>query len=105
MNIFSVWHMTKNNKNTHVRSACLFPLLYRCLTTTPRLLAGDSGDKKPAAERQNLSFVANMFRGELQPKEVFPYPNPLDAEQRENIAAFVDPVTSFFTVFMAKNLS
>lgn len=62
------------------------------------MLAADS-DKKPAV-RQNLSFVHNLFRGELQPKEVFPYPNALDEEQRENIAAFVDPVTSFFTVFL-----
>lgn len=39
-----------------------------------------------------------MFRGEVQTKEVLPYPYALTEEQRENIAMFVDPVTSFFTV-------
>lgn len=46
----------------------------------------------------NRSFVSNMFRGEVITKEVFPYPFALNEEQREEIGAFVDPVTAFFTV-------
>lgn len=46
----------------------------------------------------NKSFVTNMFRGECVTKEVFPYPYAIDDEQRDTIAAFVDPVTAFFTV-------
>uniref|UniRef100_A0AAG5DC15 Very long-chain specific acyl-CoA dehydrogenase, mitochondrial n=1 Tax=Anopheles atroparvus TaxID=41427 RepID=A0AAG5DC15_ANOAO len=43
-----------------------------------------------------MSFLTNIFRGEVQPAQVFPYPEALDAEQKEYIAAFVDPVTKFF---------
>lgn len=45
-----------------------------------------------------MSFVANMFRGEVEASQLFPYPYALNEEQRENIAMFIDPVTSFFTV-------
>lgn len=45
-----------------------------------------------------MSFLTNIFRGEVQPSQVFPYPEVLDADQKEYIAAFVDPVTRFFEV-------
>lgn len=73
---------------------------HRCLSASAARQAGNDDRKDAAKEptRPNLSFVANMFRGEVQTKEVLPYPYALTEEQRENIAMFVDPVTSFFTV-------
>ncbi|XP_055595023.1 very long-chain specific acyl-CoA dehydrogenase, mitochondrial [Uranotaenia lowii] len=69
--------------------------LQRCLSAAPqtkRVEAQQSAaDKKP-----NMSFLTNIFRGEVQPVQVFPYPEALDAEQKEYIAAFVDPVNKFF---------
>lgn len=38
----------------------------------------------------------NLFRGEVQHAQVFPYPIALDSEQIEYIGAFVDPVSKFF---------
>merc|ERR1719266_1746061 len=35
------------------------------------------------------SFVQNVFRGLVEPEQVFPYPNVLDSEQRENIEMLV----------------
>lgn len=42
--------------------------------------------------------MANLFRGEVQAAEIFPYPNALNAEQTEMIGMMIDPVTKFFTV-------
>lgn len=53
--------------------------------------------KETAEKRENLSFVTNIFRGEIQPAQLFPYPNALDAEQLEYLGSFVDPVSKFFT--------
>lgn len=75
-------------------------ILFRCLTTATQVKSADNGAQKPAAAqlKPNLSFVANMFRGEVETAQLFPYPYALSEEQRENIAMFVDPVTTFFTV-------
>lgn len=76
--------------------------LFRCLATATqaKVSPADDAAKKAAAAalKPNLSFVANMFRGEVETTQLFPYPYALSEEQRENIAMFVDPVTTFFTV-------
>lgn len=76
----------------------------KCLETVAvkRCLAAAATQPKQAAkheekDRQNLSFMANLFRGEIQTAEIFPYPEALDAEQKETIGMMVDPVTRFFT--------
>uniref|UniRef100_A0A2M4A4K7 Very long-chain specific acyl-CoA dehydrogenase, mitochondrial n=1 Tax=Anopheles triannulatus TaxID=58253 RepID=A0A2M4A4K7_9DIPT len=71
----------------------------RCLSAAPQAKQAETQQAAPPAEtekRQNLSFLTNIFRGEVQPVQVFPYPEALDAEQKEYIASFVDPVTKFF---------
>ena len=35
------------------------------------------------------SFAQNIFRGIIETEQAFPYPNPLDEEQRENLAMLV----------------
>lgn len=42
--------------------------------------------------------MANMFKGELEASQVFPYPDILNEEQREFISMLVDPVNRFFNV-------
>lgn len=42
------------------------------------------------------SFVMNLFRGKFYPDEIFPYPNVLNEEQRENVKMFIDPLWKFF---------
>ncbi|GAB0098800.1 very long-chain specific acyl-CoA dehydrogenase, mitochondrial [Sergentomyia squamirostris] len=46
---------------------------------------------------KNYSFIANIFRGELEASQLFPFPNVLNEEQREHIGSFIDPVTKFMT--------
>ena len=38
------------------------------------------------------SFAQNIFRGMVETEQVFPYPNPMDEEQKENLAMLV-PIT------------
>jgi len=38
---------------------------------------------------QSNSFVQNIFRGLVEPEQVFPYPNAMDEEQRENLEMLV----------------
>ena len=47
--------------------------------------------------KHNQSFVHNLFRGQVEHSQVFPYPIALNQEQTEYVAAFIDPVTKFFT--------
>lgn len=42
------------------------------------------------------SFARGMFLGQVQDKQVLPFPQVLDEEQRDMLAALVDPTESFF---------
>jgi len=64
-----------------------------------RFLAATTAAAPKAAvkeERENMSFAHNLFRGELQGAQVFPFPVALDQEGVEYVGAFIDPVTKFF---------
>ena len=50
-------------------------------------------DRKP---RTSNSFVMNLFRGQFSPNEVFPYPNVLTEDQKENVKMLIDPISKFF---------
>ncbi|XP_046429148.1 very long-chain specific acyl-CoA dehydrogenase, mitochondrial [Neodiprion virginianus] len=70
----------------------------RCLATqaSPKTVKAD--EKKPAQKpaKESQSFTMNIFRGQLQPNQVFPYPEPLTEEQRETIVMLMDPMQKFF---------
>lgn len=38
----------------------------------------------------------NLFRGQFYPNEVFPYPNVLNDEQKDNVKMLIDPIWKFF---------
>lgn len=50
--------------------------------------------KKVAAESQ--SFAVNMFKGQIQTAQVFPYPSVLNEEQEQFLQELVGPVNKFF---------
>lgn len=53
--------------------------------------------EKPSKEvKEDLSFVMNIFRGQIETKQLFPYPNVLNTEQRDTLEMLVDPVNKFF---------
>ena len=64
------------------------------LTPTP-----SSKEKVVQADKQlrtSTSFVMNLFRGQFYHDEIFPYPNVLTEEQRDNVKMFIDPIWKFF---------
>lgn len=48
------------------------------------------------APEENLSFTMNIFRGQLEGRQVFPFPNVLTEEQRETLDMLIDPTAKFF---------
>lgn len=40
----------------------------------------------------------NMFRGQLQVNQVFPFPDPLNQDQSDTLKMFIDPLEKFFEV-------
>jgi hypothetical protein len=46
--------------------------------------------------RTSNSFVMNLFRGQFYPNEIFPYPNVLNEEQKDNVKMLIDPIWKFF---------
>ncbi|KAJ8950302.1 hypothetical protein NQ318_021159 [Aromia moschata] len=38
----------------------------------------------------------NIFRGQVEARQVFPYPNVLNEEQKETLQMLIDPVTKYF---------
>lgn len=71
----------------------------RCLAT-PSVAAKQVKEKKPEKEKapvkESQSFTMNLFRGTLQPAQVFPYPEVLTTEQTDTLKMLVDPMAKFF---------
>jgi hypothetical protein len=51
---------------------------------------------KAVPMRTSTSFVMNLFRGQFYPNEIFPYPNVLNDEQKDNVKMLIDPIWKFF---------
>ena len=54
-----------------------------------------SSNSEVASAPESKSFVMNLFRGQLVPDQVFPYPKVITAEQSEFIESMIDPVDKF----------
>lgn len=55
-------------------------------------------NKAKETKNENDSYVMNVFRGQIESKHVFPYPNVLNEEQRDTLQMLVDPCNKFFEV-------
>ncbi|KAF7278814.1 hypothetical protein GWI33_007929 [Rhynchophorus ferrugineus] len=56
--------------------------------------------EKPRAKgatQEDYSFVMNLFRGQIEARQVFPYPNVLNEEQRDTLQMLIDPCEKFFS--------
>lgn len=75
----------------------IYIFINRWLSTTASNSASESSDPKKDL-KTSKSFTMNLFRGQLQTSQVFPYPDVLNDEQTETLTSLVDPVTKFFKV-------
>ncbi|CAF0916094.1 unnamed protein product [Didymodactylos carnosus] len=55
-------------------------------------------DSKTLAKeaKKSTSFIMNLFRGQLYTDELFPYPDVLNEEQKDNVKMLIDPIWKFF---------
>lgn len=56
-----------------------------------------------AAGKESQSFTMNLFRGQLQLNQVFPFPEPLNEDQTDTLKLLVDPVEKFYEVIIFPN--
>ncbi|PIK52677.1 putative very long-chain specific acyl-CoA dehydrogenase, mitochondrial [Apostichopus japonicus] len=61
-----------------------------------------AAETKATPEKQNngesKSFAMGLFRGQINPEQVFPYPEVMSEEQRQNLEMLVEPTHKFFQV-------
>ncbi|CAG9580827.1 unnamed protein product [Danaus chrysippus] len=67
----------------------LLPMRSRCMATA-------AAAEAPRGARQSTSFTLNLFRGQFEPTQVFPFPEPLSEDQRQTLTELVPPVEKFF---------
>lgn len=53
-------------------------------------------EPKESSKKETKSFVMNIFRGQVQTDQVFPFPSPLSQDQLDTLKMLVDPVEKFF---------
>ncbi|GBP48510.1 Very long-chain specific acyl-CoA dehydrogenase, mitochondrial [Eumeta japonica] len=58
--------------------------------------ASSGGGRTREPPRESESFTLQLFRGRLEPAQVFPYPDVLNEEQRDTLTQLVPPVERFF---------
>lgn len=83
--------LVKSSRNLTVNE------LRRCLASAAQAQAKQQSPE-PASDknRPNMSFMANIFRGQVESSQVFPYPDVLSAEQKEFTNSLIDPFERFF---------
>ncbi|KAL7012904.1 hypothetical protein ACKWTF_015100 [Chironomus riparius] len=76
----------------------LNPYVLKRQSAVLRLFASQTTKNSPenGSKNKNPSFVHNIFRGQLEHSELFPYPMPLNDEQLETIQALIPPMENFF---------
>ncbi|KAK8771237.1 hypothetical protein V5799_025513 [Amblyomma americanum] len=85
---------------TLMRRAARFAGKRRCV----RWANNDSGHAPPSGQRQRTfkkvesnSFLTNLFMGEANVTQIFPYPDVLTADQTETLRLLVGPLDKFLT--------
>ncbi|KAK9887929.1 hypothetical protein WA026_000229 [Henosepilachna vigintioctopunctata] len=74
----------------------------RLLVTSPTCLKAAQAQTMEKAEatakepKEDFSFVMNIFKGNIESRQMFPFPYVLSTEQRETLQMLVDPTTRFF---------
>ncbi|KAL6420265.1 hypothetical protein ACFW04_014866 [Cataglyphis niger] len=87
---------TSRNLNKALE-APLKPWIARCLATQAAVKPlKEEKAQENASTKESQSFTMNLFRGQLQLNQVFPYPEPMNEEQIDTIKMLIDPVEKFY---------
>ncbi|XP_012214486.1 very long-chain specific acyl-CoA dehydrogenase, mitochondrial [Linepithema humile] len=69
----------------------------RCLATQAAAkLKAEKPQQENATGKESQSFTMNLFRGQLQLNQVFPFPEPMNEDQIDTLKMLVDPVEKFY---------
>ncbi|CAK9806898.1 Very long-chain specific acyl-CoA dehydrogenase, mitochondrial [Anthophora plagiata] len=69
----------------------------RCLATQAAVkTTPEEKIKKNASTKESQSFVMNLFRGQLQTSQIFPFPEVLTEEQIDTLKLIIDPIEKFY---------
>ncbi|KMQ95777.1 very long-chain specific acyl- mitochondrial [Lasius niger] len=69
----------------------------RCLATQAAVKPlKEERSQESAATKESQSFTMNLFRGQLQLSQVFPFPEPMNEDQTDTIKMLIDPVEKFY---------
>lgn len=78
--------------------------VFRCLATQAAVKPlKEERSQENASAKESQSFTMNLFRGQLQLSQVFPYPEPMNEEQTDMIRQLIDPVEKFYEVNISLN--
>ncbi|XP_003458925.1 very long-chain specific acyl-CoA dehydrogenase, mitochondrial [Oreochromis niloticus] len=58
--------------------------------------AATKAEKKTAAAAESKSFAVNIFKGQIETSQVFPFPQALNEEQEQFLRELVGPCSKFF---------
>lgn len=73
--------------------------LHRCLATQAAVKTKSvEAPQENTAIKESQSFTMNIFRGQLQLNQVFPFPEPMTEEQTDTIKMLIDPMEKFYEV-------
>lgn len=78
--------------------------MFRCLATQAAVKPlKEERSQESAATKESQSFTMNLFRGQLQLSQVFPFPEPMNEDQTDTIKMLIDPVEKFYEVNISLN--
>lgn len=66
---------------------------------------GEEVEKDTREVKESQSFTMNLFRGVVETAQVFPFPQVLNEEQKDNLKMLIDPTARFFEVCVCIALS
>ncbi|XP_058822927.1 very long-chain specific acyl-CoA dehydrogenase, mitochondrial-like [Topomyia yanbarensis] len=87
--LLSVTKITNRNGQQLMRFVSV-----RCLSTATK--AAPVPTEKSPQPKQCQSFMMNLFSGQIQTSQLFPYPDVLNEEHKEYAQAVIGPVNRFF---------
>lgn len=71
---------------------------FRCFATQAAVKNAPEEKQEKNIDSKSQSFVKNIFLGQLETTQMFPFPDVLNEEQLDTLKLIIDPIEKFFEV-------
>lgn len=71
---------------------------FRCFATQAAVKNTPEEKQEKNIDSKSQSFVKNIFLGQLETTQTFPFPDVLNEEQLDTLKLIIDPIEKFFEV-------